>query len=132
MSDNPNRVEKLKVGITRIDAKVSKTGSRFLIMGLVREHDDSSKSFLDGMAFGSIGAALAASGLQKGKRVLVSGNLKTKEYTKADGTVGVNKTLFLSEVAFNDNNGERQTIDEFTPGKWPEIPNADADKEIPF
>jgi len=73
--------------------------------------------WLNCLAFGLVGSALK-NHVGKGKRCLLTGSLKTKEYTKNDGSIGLDNTRFVNEakVASGD---KLVTVDEFTTEKAP-------------
>jgi len=91
----------------------SKTnGKPYIKLSLVHDTggDDDSKLWLDGMAFGPM-AQLLNRDVKKGSKLLISGNLKVKEYQKKDGTMAEGRTVFLETVKVAGVSG---VIDEFT------------------
>jgi single-stranded DNA-binding protein len=111
--ENNKRIGGLKVSVTSApESKVSKTGKNFLSFKAVHEKDDGEKVWLNCLAFGLIGSSLK-SHLAKGRRCMLSGTLKTKEYQKKDGGVGIDNTLFVNEAKVADGD-KLVTIDEFT------------------
>lgn len=114
MTDMTN-VKNLKVSITKDpEAKVSaRSGKSFLSFKAVHEREDGEKVWVDCLAFGLVGKALDGK-LTKGKKILVTGNVKTEEKpnSKDPGKMYVNRTLFINEakVPMGD---KLVTVDEF-------------------
>jgi hypothetical protein len=107
-------VKALKCTVTSVpESKISGKGKPFTRFKLVHETDSGEKLWIDGLAFGLVGKTLATK-LEKGKKCLVSGKVKTEEKpsNKEPGKVYVNRTLFVDEVklAVGDN---LVTIDDF-------------------
>ena len=114
MTDMTN-VRNLKVAITKEpETKVStKNQKSFLAFKCVHEREDGEKVWIDALAFGLLGKVLAGK-LTKGKKVLLTGKVKTEEKpsTKDPGEVFVNRTLFVNEAKIADGD-KLVTIDEF-------------------
>ena len=121
MSDTKSttRVDGLVVSVTKIPTELKTTNSGKIMFkaGAVRETDDGEKVWVDLLAFGLLARNLT-NRLKKGARVKIFGNLKESEYTKTDGTVGVNKAVFLNRVQIAGDDG-LVTIDEFSGSESP-------------
>lgn len=121
MSDTKNttRVDGLVVSVTKIPTELKTTNSGKIMFkaGAVRETDSGEKVWVDLLAFGLLARNLN-NRLKKGARVKIFGNLKESEYTKTDGTVGVNKAVFLNRVQIAGDDG-LVTIDEFSGSESP-------------
>jgi single-stranded DNA-binding protein len=107
-------VKALKCTVTSSpEAKVSGKGKAFTQFKLLHETEGGEKLWIDALAFGLVGKTLASK-LEKGKKCLVSGKVKTEEKasTKDPNKVFVNRTLFVDElkVAIGDT---LVTIDDF-------------------
>lgn len=116
-----DRVDGLVVSITRASeegCKASATGKIYLKVGALNEGDDGSKNWLNLMAMGLLARNLEPKINKNGVRCKIYGNLKTKEYKKRDGSVGVDNTIFLSRVQVVDGD-KLVTIDEFADGSAP-------------
>jgi|688.fasta_scaffold792550_2 single-stranded DNA-binding protein len=108
-----NRVDGLVVTVTKLsELKTTGTGKLMFKASALNETDEGEKNWVNIIGFGLMARNLSTK-LKKGARCRVYGNLKTKEYQKSDGTVGVDNTIFLSKVQVAGDD-KLETIDEFS------------------
>lgn len=115
----------------------TKSGKTMFTTTVLANTEDGSEVWVKALAFDSFAGVLAST-IRKGGTVRLTGQLKTKEYTKKDGSVGIDTSIFVSKAKFS-NSGKTFTVDELTDigelvsaGFVPQAQSSSESQEQPF
>jgi hypothetical protein len=103
--EQSTKVSDVTIKVTKFEDKVSPAGKKYIKATGLHEKDDGTNVWLNLMAFKGVRTGLLNAGFNKGSLAKITGQLKEKEYQKADGTVGVDKTVFLDSVKLITDDG---------------------------